>query len=303
VELRHIKQFLAIIDTGSFGDAARRLGMAQPSLSASIRALEEDLGATLFLRSNAGTRPNAFGRVLERRARLMVAEAERAEQEIGELAGVRRGHVTLACAPIFAQFIVPEAVARFRAAHPGVDVTIIEEALPWIYAAVKDGKIDFGLASHPPDLPEGFSSAVLLKNYATNIVARADHPLATRRRVAPAELAEATWLLPAYSSAFRVKLLDLLAKAGLAPPASSVEYTTVTTARALMLRGGYVGPMSQITVGDEIAAGILAVIRVPELSWRANAGTIFLRDAPLLPAASKLVEFVRNVTASIQRKH
>jgi DNA-binding transcriptional LysR family regulator len=95
MDLRQLRHFLTVVDCGSAGRAARRLGISQPALTKSIRSLERMLGAPLFTRSNEGMALNQFGRSLERRARSITIEVDRAEREIRELLGAERGRVVI----------------------------------------------------------------------------------------------------------------------------------------------------------------------------------------------------------------
>ncbi|HLI20509.1 MAG TPA: LysR family transcriptional regulator, partial [Stellaceae bacterium] len=82
MELGQLKHFLAVIDAGSVGDAARDLGMSQGAMSNSIRALEKSLNTSLFERSPRGMRLTPTGKALEVRARIIAAEADVAADEI-----------------------------------------------------------------------------------------------------------------------------------------------------------------------------------------------------------------------------
>ena len=102
IELRHFRAFLAVVENGSLGEAAKRLKISQPTLTHIIQGLERGLGGVLFNRSSQGMKPNALGRALEARARVIAGEVSRAHREIGELLDVERGQIVIGGGPVFA---------------------------------------------------------------------------------------------------------------------------------------------------------------------------------------------------------
>ena len=74
MELTKLRHFLAVLETGSLGDAARRLNISQPALSKSIQSLEQSIGGPLFMRSPRGMTPTAMASAIELRSRIIAAE-------------------------------------------------------------------------------------------------------------------------------------------------------------------------------------------------------------------------------------
>ncbi|HXE28787.1 MAG TPA: LysR family transcriptional regulator, partial [Stellaceae bacterium] len=74
LEFRYLRDFVAVMESGSLGDAARRLKTSQPTLTRSVKLLERSVGGALFDRTPHGMRPTALGRALERRARIILGE-------------------------------------------------------------------------------------------------------------------------------------------------------------------------------------------------------------------------------------
>jgi len=99
VTLRQIAYFLAVTDEGSFTLAARRLRIAQPSLSQQIRTLERDVGADLLERTTRGIRLTPEGREFLPEARAMLAAAERARLAVRQTAGLEAGELDASSPP------------------------------------------------------------------------------------------------------------------------------------------------------------------------------------------------------------
>jgi len=124
MELRHLRYFVAVAETLSFSAAARRLRLAQPPLSAQIRALEDELGVKLFARSSRGVKLSEAGRTLLPSARETLDSARRTADSARQIATGETGTLRLGLIPPAATPTLAATLARFHAAHPGVRLTV-----------------------------------------------------------------------------------------------------------------------------------------------------------------------------------
>jgi DNA-binding transcriptional LysR family regulator len=303
LELRHLRDFLAVIENGSLGDAARRLNTSQPTLTRSMKLLEQAVGGAVFDRTPHGMRPTALGRALERRARIIMGEIGSAQRELDDLVSARRGKVVVGTGPMFALSILPRALARFQAKFPNVDVAIVQAQMRHTLEGVKTGEIDCTFHSVPTNLEPNLAHRVLLRGARPVIVARDDHPLAGKRRVSLAELAAQPWMLPRRPDFFRQRIEAVFSRAGIAPPTPVLEYSSIVgSARFLIERRDLVTAYYDEFIDAAIGRETLARLHVPDISWSASSSVIYRRDAPLSPAAAKLVESVRAVCAEHTRR-
>jgi DNA-binding transcriptional LysR family regulator len=143
-ELRH---FLAVVEHGTFTAAAKRVGLSQPALSASIRRLEDDVGARLLHRGPAGARLTAAGEALLAPARRALAAVEDGRRAVAEVEGLQAGEVMLGGGPTACTYLLPPALAAFRAAHPGLRFRLTEAHTPAVLGALRAGRIDLGVVS------------------------------------------------------------------------------------------------------------------------------------------------------------
>lgn len=153
VELRQLRYALAVADELHFGRAARRLHMTQPSLSRQVRALEQEIGVDLFIRTGRGVELTPAGAEFApqaRRALGLVETAVRRTQEVGQ--GVT-GHVSLGFVATAAIDILPRALAAHRAQHPGVVVTLAELTTEQQVGALSSGDLDVGLGRDVRPVP------------------------------------------------------------------------------------------------------------------------------------------------------
>lgn len=303
LELRHLRDFLAVIESGSLGDAARRLDTSQPTLTRSMKLLEQAVGGAVFDRTPHGMRPTALGRALERRARIIMGEIGSAQRELDDLVAARRGKVVVGCGPMFALSILPRAVARFQAKFPNVDVTIVQAQMRSTLEGLRTGEIDCLFHSTVENLEPGFAHRVLLRGARAVVVTSEDNPLAAKRRVSLKELAAQPWMMPRHSDFFRKRIETIFNRAGLTPPAPVLEYSAIIgSARFLLERRDLVSAYYDEFIDAAIVNERLARLHVPDISWTASSSVIYRRDTPLSPAAAKLVESVRAVCAEHKRR-
>jgi DNA-binding transcriptional LysR family regulator len=303
LELRHLRDFLAVIESGSLGDAARRLHTSQPTLTRSMKLLEQAVGGAVFDRTPHGMRPTALGRALERRARIIMGEIGSARRELDDFVSARRGKVVIGTGPIFALSILPAALARFQAKFPNVDVTIVQAQMRHTLEGIKTGEIDCTFHSVPANLEPALAHRVLLRGARPVIVVRSDNPLAGKRRVSLQDLAAQPWMAPRRPDFFRERIENVFARAGVALPPPVIEYSSIIgSARFLIERRDLVSAYYDAFIDATIGSERLARLHVPDLSWTASSSVIYRRDTPLSPAAAKLVESVRAVCAERARR-
>ena len=145
--LAALQHFVHAIDAGTFTEAARRSFITQPALSASIRKLEEQLGARLLDRGRHGARPTAAGLALLPKARLALAAVEDGRRAVAEIEGLHAGEVRLGAGPTACTYLLPDTLSAYRARHPGVRFFLKEAHSPVTWDALGRGELDLGLVT------------------------------------------------------------------------------------------------------------------------------------------------------------
>jgi DNA-binding transcriptional LysR family regulator len=297
IELRHFRAFLAVVENGSLGEAAKQLGVSQPNLTHIIQGLERTLGGVLFNRSSQGMELNALGRALEARARVIAGEVGRAEREIGELLNAQRGKVVIGGGPVFAHPAIRRAVARFRQAHPKVEIemrdVLIRESIP----AVKAGEIDYAIATFDDMPDEEVIREILLPRQAITVATSAENPLARKPQISLEDIWPGPWLLPGPGRVFRARLDRIFHAAGLPPLQAAIECNSVFLMRSYLLEGNLLAPLQESLIDDDLRRKVIIPLRVPELDWPVDVGVIYRRDVPLPPAAARLLDEIRRACA------
>jgi DNA-binding transcriptional LysR family regulator len=187
---RHLENFLALYDARKMHAAAERKGISQPALTKSLRLLEEDLGAELFVRTHKGLEPTEAGDVLYRHARAIDQEARFASMEVREVQRNLGGRLRIGVGPVLAISTFPAALVDFHRQFPSLEV-VVETGM--ISTQLIDSLIHDNLdmviaASIEQPLPERYGSFLLFKSQMIALC-RAGHPLHSSAKVGLDELA------------------------------------------------------------------------------------------------------------------
>jgi len=189
VQIHQLGYFVALADTRHFTRAAEQVGVAQPTLSQQIRALEDGLGARLVARRPGNIELTAAGEELLPVARRILAEVDNAHRALGELSDLRRGRVRLGATPSLCTGVVPTMVADYRRDHPGVTIVITEGGSRDLQERLAAGQLDLALlVDSRAHEEQGLSTSPLFVEDLV-LISSPDSPPPTRRaRIAVAEL-------------------------------------------------------------------------------------------------------------------
>lgn len=160
MNLRHLRTFVTIAETGSFQAAAQRLFLTQSAVSMQMKTLEEVLNAELFDRDKRPPVLSAHGRSLLERARDLVDQAEEFQRTA---AGVDDlfGSLTLGVIPSATTTILPAALARLRDKHPRMQVRVEGGLSAGLETHVSNGTIDAAVVTEPNRLPPGLTALTI----------------------------------------------------------------------------------------------------------------------------------------------
>ena len=149
VQLRQLEYFAAVAETRHFTRAAESVHVAQPSLSKQIRTLERELGTRLFRRARGNVTLTPAGETLLPLARRILADADNARVQVQELVGLARGRLRLGATPSLSTVLLPDALRRFCAAYPGIDIFVEERGGRDLVRLLAQGELDLALIILP----------------------------------------------------------------------------------------------------------------------------------------------------------
>ncbi|MEO3825547.1 LysR family transcriptional regulator [Actinomadura sp. B10D3] len=262
-DLGALELLLAVVRLGSVGRAAAELGVTQPAASARIRSMERQAGVALLERSPRGSRPTEAGALVAEWARQVIAAAEALDAGLGALRERRDGRLRVVASLTVAEYLMPGWLVTLKTVRPGVAVTLRTANSTVVAEEVRGGSADLGFVEGTRT-PAGLSGTVVATDRLV-VVVGAGHAWARRRSgVTAAELAATPLVLREQGSGTR-EVLDraLASHGGTASPLLQLASTTALKAAAVSGAGPVV--VSDLAVADELAAGRLISVPVPEL--------------------------------------
>ncbi len=181
--LDQLKAFVAVVENGSIRSAARSIGVAQSGLTKQIKRLEQTIGATLFVRASSGIVLTSYATTLLSRARIILSECARVEQDVLALRGAVTGKINVgASSEAFAR-LMPSSVRQLRIAHPALSMHIASGPSSLLLSALREGKLDFvvTLISKHSDMTD--LSSVCLTSSCPKILCRKGHALQGKKSI------------------------------------------------------------------------------------------------------------------------
>ncbi|MFF5008409.1 LysR family transcriptional regulator [Streptomyces phaeochromogenes] len=187
MELRHLQHFVAVAEDQHFTRAAERLMVSQSGLSASIRALERELRAPLFVRTTRRVTLTEAGRALLTEAERILAQVRAAQDAVAAVQGVLRGTLSLGTEQCIAGVPVAQLLAAFRRQHPDVEIRLRQAGSGALAEDVAAGRLDLAFAVTTRADTEQLRCLPLTSEPMT-VLCHPSHRLATGGPVTPDEL-------------------------------------------------------------------------------------------------------------------
>ncbi len=212
-----IRCHVAIAETGSAAEAARRLGISQPAVHKAARDLEDTIGVPLYRRRVHSVSANAAGQELARRLVVALGEIDQALAELVTARGEAAGRIAVGVLPLMPQRLLARTIGRLRESYPNVTVTIREGAHARLLEDLRFGRLDIIVgALREPRLAGNVVERELFTDPYV-VVVRREHPLASRRKVSLKDLAAHGWVVPQQDMPRRSVVDALLATLPQAP--------------------------------------------------------------------------------------
>ena len=196
MDLRQLRYFLAVAQTGHITRAAEQLGMQQPPLSQQIKALESELGCMLFQRHPKGVRLTDAGTLFQGEATRLLGEFSAMQERMAALAEGKRGLLAVGfTSSAAAHAFTPETLRACRSRYPGIQLVVSENNAADITEAVASSRLHCGFLRVPVSRPHGVVLETLLQEPAVVALPK-DHALArSRGAVALADLQDQALIL------------------------------------------------------------------------------------------------------------
>jgi DNA-binding transcriptional LysR family regulator len=143
--LRQLRYFLAVAEGGTVSGAAQSLAVSQSAVTESIKALELDLGVQLFERRRRGLAVTQQGQQFYRHATRILSAVSDARQSFADDAVATTGRLNLGVTALVAGYVLPDVLARYRRAHPAIELRAIEDSAEYLEHLLVGGELDVAI--------------------------------------------------------------------------------------------------------------------------------------------------------------
>src|SRR3954451_13651146 len=295
LDVRRMRVLREVARRGSFSSAADALAYTQSAVSQQIAALEREAGIRLVERNARGVRLTDAGRALVEHADAILARLADAEAELEAIAGLRGGRLRLAAFPSAGATIMPEAIARFRERHPGVELTLEPAEPEPSLAKLRTGEVDVALditAGYREPGDDGIERAHLLDD-PMYVALPQGHPHARKRDLSLEELADESWILGTTGSCPDASIfLRSCQLAGFEPRVAfnSDDYFAIQGFVAAGMGASFIPDLALISVRDDVVVRSLGSRPPVRVIWAAT-----LRDSYRSPAKQAMLDVLAEV--------
>lgn len=291
-----LRLLLTVSREGSISRAAQRLHLAQPTLSAQLRQLAEQVGLPLFERVGRRLHLTAAGRLVVETAERLEQELETLDESLAGLRGDVVGRLRLAVVST-AETFIPRLLGEFRRERPAVEVSLVVLNRDAVIRRLADNRDDLYIMSQPPQAPPVVATPFLPNPLV--VVAAADHPLAASRTLAIEALADEEFVLREPGSGTRQAAEQFFAAHGLALR-PRLELGSNEAVKQAVAGGLGLSLLSAHALAHAADEGI-AVLRVNETPLLTQWQVVYPAGKQLTPLAGAFLRFLQERAPELKR--
>jgi DNA-binding transcriptional LysR family regulator len=294
MDLRHLRNMLAVMEEGSLGKAAQKLNISQPALTKSIQRLEEHLGVRLFERKTRGMQPTFYAESLSGYAKAACVGMAEAESQIASLRNGTEGIITVAGPPLITTEFLPAVLVRLSEERPKLQVRVVSQN-KGLFTDLLEGRFDLVVGMLYSELPkEGLEKQWLFDDRLV-LAMRPAHPMARRKKLRPQELLDQKWLFSGNDTWSHRRLRLYFEQAGLTPPRAGIESRNPAVLKAIIMTSDHIGMIARLGIEEEIAEGLLRAIEIDSPLMQRPIGIVRRENEPMSPAVKSFVRITEDV--------
>jgi DNA-binding transcriptional LysR family regulator len=297
MDLRQLEYFLRVAQRKNISTAASELNITQPTLTKSIKLLEDQLGVKLFDRLPRGVALTSFGTTLLRHAEAIHVQMKDAGDEITALRNGTFGTVRIGAGPAWLRRHLPLAVAKVIAKHPDIRIQIDGSFDETLLRSLRQGELDFVVAEIPSAEDRQDFDITPLTADRLGACCRSGHPLTAKRSLKMRDLLDFPWLKPPRVTRAQSRLNALFIANDLPLPKATVESGSLGLLLNVLRQSDALTYMVSKTLLTREGEG-LVMLNVPGLTLSREAGIITRRGGWLPPAALHVIEELKIVCAA-----
>ena len=267
--------FHTVAQSGSFTRAARELDITQPAVSIQVKELERSLGTVLLERRRRGVGLSDTGETVYGYTKRIFSLADEMRLAIQDIESLQSGRLTIGSSSTPGEYILPVAIGVFKERYPKIEVALSISNTQELVEKILDRELDMGMAGDVVEM-DGLRSFTYV-NDEVALVASATHKLALKSgRLSLRDIADEPFIMRERGSATRKAAMDALREKGIEPKVA-MELGSNEAVKRAAAAGLGLGALSKFSLGPDLAAGYLRVLRVS--GWRCERPlTVFYRN-------------------------
>lgn len=291
MDIRHLQYFLEVARLRSFTKAAEALYITQPTISKTIRNMEDEWGVTLFHRQGKRTELTDAGRIMYQQAQQMVESFQRVSDELEDLMNLKRGHLRIGLPPMIGSSFFPEVIGQFHHKYPQITIQLVEDGAKKVEADVESGQTDIGVAVLPVNEEVFHYYSFVEENLL--LLLHPSHRFARRESVSLSELSGESFVLFREDFTLHDRIIRECVSAGFEPRVvyESSQWDLISG----MVAANLGIALLPETICREIDASRVTILPLdnPSIPWQ--LGMIWRKDRYLSFAAREWIAFTRSI--------
>lgn len=290
MDSRKLRYFAYVVENGSFARAAAALHVTQPALSTAIKKLEEEFDLLLLDRTVKPIVPTVYGEAVYRSAQSIASEGVRLQRELHDVADLNNGAVSIVLGATFPYHYVLETHDRIRRSFPHFALAVEMRGYSSSLEAMLRGEIDLIFSQLPRNQTDLRVVHKETLHDRFEVICSQEHPLTLFDRPMLADLIDYPWIGGGAFDAFLPGWSQRFSDQGLKPPRPQINTLTIPITEMALRNHNYLTMLPVKCVEDQLRAGTLVALPVPELRWEQVKGVSWAADRSLPPSVKFFLE-------------
>ena len=295
LDLHRLAVFYTVVNEGTLSKAGDSLYMSQPAISAHIKALEQQLGISLFYRVGRRSVVNKAGEVLYRKAEQLFSVADELKAEMDDMRGMSIGRLNLG-ASVDWQYNLPSYLDRFKQAHPGVEISMSVFPTERVERMVLDRTLDLGFIGGESSKFD-LASEHLIDDEIVPICSKG-HRLAKKITSEIVKLDEESFIVREPDSESRRIANGMLEANGLLENIL-MELGSDEAIKWAVMAGRGIGLVARQSIDIELQAGLLKVLEIDSMTAPVELHLIYIRERKMSAVQTAFTEMLSSKAALV----
>lgn len=300
LKLRDLDILMAVIEAGSMGKAASRLNISQPAISKAIVELEDALGVQLFDRGQRGVVPTPYGLALRTRSVSIFNDLRQGVQDIDFITDPTKGEIRIGLTEPIMSAIVSPVIDGLSRSYPRMFFHIVAGDTATLYTDVAERNIELAICRMIGKLPDELAAEILFHD-SVAVMTAAANPLARRRNLKLADLANEPWVLFPYESFFGGVIAEIFRANGHEPPRLTVSTLSVHAQNEMLATGRFITVLPSFMLRLPGGNVPLKALPVALPNTPMPIGLITVKNRMLTPVAQLFIDRIRARVRSLAR--